>query len=237
MYADHINISHLVKGKEIMFQGFNEATLKYWERIKLDNSKEAFKSMQELYTEGIKYPLEELYYDLMSYFEEIEPDMNFRKSSCISSPYNDARFCGNTPMKEYVYVRFKLAKSRKENVAGFYFDASADDFRYGINIYNLNARGMEQIRGEMLRDEEAAGQIIKRVNKNKVLEVSGDMYKRSYYPDKDELIRSWLDRKSIHFSHEEPISEVFFQRTLLENMLEAFDKSLDLYNMLKRALR
>ena len=57
-------------------------------------------------------------------------------------------------MKEYIYVRFKLAKSSKENVVGFYFDASMNCFRYGINIYNLNAHGMEQIRGKLLEDEQ-----------------------------------------------------------------------------------
>ena len=220
-----------------MFQGFNECTIKYWEKIRQDNSKENYESMKEIYNIGIKHPMEELYFDLLEYFEGIDPDINFRKSSCISSPYNDARFCGNTPMKEYIYVRFKLRKSRKENVVGFYFDASETCFRYGINIYNLNARGMEQIRSEILRDEDAAREIIQRVNEDKVLEVSGERYKRDYYPDKDEILRDWLERKSIHFSHEEPVGDVFFKRELLENMQETFHKSLDIYFMLKRALR
>ena len=220
-----------------MFQGFNEATIEYWKKIKLDNSKENYKSLQELYNMGIKNPMEELYYDLLEYFEGIDSDMNFRKSSCISSPYNDTRFCGSSPMKEYIYVRFKLRKSRKDNVVGFYFDASETCFRYGINIYNLNAHGMEQIRGEILRDEENAREIIQWINEDHVLEVSGERYKREYYPDKDEGIRDWLERKSIHFVHEEPVGEVFFQRILLENMRETFGKSLDLYFMLKHALR
>lgn len=140
-------------------------------------------------------------------------------------------------MKEYIYVRFRLAKTRKENIVGFYFDASKDCFRYGINIYNLNAHGMEQIRGKLLEDEQKSRKLIRRLEESQTLEVSGEFYKRSYYPDKDAVLRKWLDRKSIHFSHEEPMNQVFFERTLLENMLEAFEQTRDVYLLFKHALR
>lgn len=220
-----------------MFQGFNDSTIKYWKKLQENNSKDTFHKEQQLYLEGIKYPLEDLYHDLMDYFLTVDKDLNFRKNSCISSPYNDARFCGNTPMKEYIYVRFRLAKTRKENIVGFYFDASKDCFRYGINIYNLNAHGMEQIRGKLLEDEQKSRKLIRRLEESQTLEVSGEFYKRSYYPDKDAVLRKWLDRKSIHFSHEEPMNQVFFERTLLENMLEAFEQTRDVYLLFKHALR
>ena len=140
-------------------------------------------------------------------------------------------------MKEYTYVRFKLAKSSKENVVGFYFDASMNCFRYGINIYNLNAHGMEQIRGKLLENEQKSRKLIRRLEEKQALEVSGEFYKRSYYPDKDAGLRKWLDRKSIHFSHEEPMNQAFFERTLLENMLEAFEQIREVYFLLKQALR
>lgn len=220
-----------------MFQGFNEATIKYWEEMECDNSRENFKGQQDLYQAGIKLPLEELYYDLLKYFEKLDCTFNLRKNCCISSPYNDARFCGDRPMKEYVYVRFRLLKSRKENVAGFFFDASREDFRYGINIYHMNAKGMGQIRGELLQDEEKSIDLINHITRKNLLEVSGDCLKRSYYPDREEPLKSWLDKRNIQFSHEEPISEIFFRRDLLEQMLTTFEESMELFRLLNRALR
>lgn len=220
-----------------MFLGFNDYTLEYWERLRNANSKENFRDAQALYCEGIKKPLEELYCELRNYLEKVDSDFNFAKRSCIASPYNDMRFCSRAPMKEYVYIRFKLIKKRQNNVIGFFFDASESGFGYGINIYNLNARGMEQIRGEILRDEEKAEQIIGRVIENNILQVSGDMYKQQLYIGKEKNIQKWLNMKNICLKHYEPINNVFFSRELLDNTLNTFEQSKDLFFMLKHALR
>ena len=82
-----------------MFKGFCESTIQYWQRIEENNSKATFLDCKELYQTGIQQPLEALYEDLLDYFELLDPDLNFKKNSCISSPYNDARFCGDRPMK------------------------------------------------------------------------------------------------------------------------------------------
>ena len=96
---------------------------------------------------------------------------------------------------------------------------------------------MEQIRGKLLENEQKSRKLIRRLEEKQALEVSGEFYKRSYYPDKDAGLRKWLDRKSIHFSHEEPMNQAFFERTLLENMLEAFEQIREVYFLLKQALR
>ena len=53
-----------------MFQGFNESTVKYFEAIRKENSRSNYKANESLYLEGVKEPLEELYYELFNYFEK-----------------------------------------------------------------------------------------------------------------------------------------------------------------------
>ena len=103
-----------------MFEGFNESTLGYYQAISRNNCKNIHQENQVLYLEGVKYTLEELYYELYSYFSKIDSDLLTSKRKSISSAYNDARFCSD-PIKEYFYIRFKLDTANKRNALGFFF--------------------------------------------------------------------------------------------------------------------
>ena len=71
-----------------MFQGFNEATIKYFEAIRRENSKSNYKANEQYYFEGVKDPLEELYYELFNYFGTVDGQLLSSKRRCISSAYN-----------------------------------------------------------------------------------------------------------------------------------------------------
>ena len=46
-----------------MFQGFNESALKYYAAVRKDNSRKTHKENEIMYLEGVKYTLEELYFE------------------------------------------------------------------------------------------------------------------------------------------------------------------------------
>ncbi len=220
-----------------MFCGFNEETIQYWEKLRVQNDKKVFLENQDLYKNGIKEPLEELYFELQNFFGKLDFDIGINKRSCISSPYNDARFCNGNPMKEYVYVRFKVLKAQKDNTVGFFFDASEGCFRYGLQIYHLNARGMERIRSKLLEDRRKSQKIIEDFEASDVMKVCGIKYKKPYYEDEKEPLKKWLNMRTISFEHEEALNETFFSRKLLEEMLLAFREAQDVYFMIKDALK
>lgn len=217
-----------------MFEGFNDSTIKYFELMVQQNDKDVFKRNQLLYEEGIKIPCEQLFYELAVFFADL--DLTINKRRCLSSPYNDARFCAARPMKEYIYLRFKVALSRQDNLIGFFFDASKMFFKYGLNIYNLNSRGMEKIRQEILNNKRAANRLIKQFENNSSLQLVGQSYVKENYLEENKTIRKWLNMKTISFHHKEEINPLFFKRKLLENMLEAYAEIKDIYFFLKKAL-
>lgn len=219
-----------------MFQGFNESTIRYYEVISKENCKKIYKENEQLYLEGIKYPLDELYFELYNYFNEVDRDLLSNRRRCISSAYNDARFCCGSPIKEYFYIRFKLNKTDKKNVLGFFFDASLDRYKYGLNIYNQDARGMNKIRDYILDNKHFAKRVIEDFNEASSLEIQGEKYKRAYYPKEDIILQEWLERKRISFIHEENLSAVFYERKILEYIISAFDGAKKVYFMLKEAL-
>lgn len=219
-----------------MFQGFHKETMDFLEAISKNNNRTEFKNKETLYVEGIKEPLEELYHELYEYFSEYDMTLLHNKRKCISSAYNDARFCKDNPIKEYFYLRFKQDKSDKKNAIGFFFDAGLDGYRYGLNIYHMNARGMEKIRNEILDNKHFATSAIQKLNECGLFSLQGEKYKKETYPSENEVLREWLERKEISFIHEEPINKAFFERTLLKNIMFSYDSLRSVYDMIKEGL-
>lgn len=219
-----------------MFNGFNQATMKYFNKITMNNTKANYEENKALYYEGVSEPLEQLYIELSGFFYSIDSDLTTSKRRCISSPFNDARFCRDNPIKEYFYLRFRVNKERRENIVGFYFDASLDGYKYGLNIYHLNSNGMGKIRECIISDKTNAQKIIRHFNRVGLMEMSGVKYKKESFMEYDKTLREWLNMLTITFAHQEKINPRFFDRRIYEDMLNAYRETIDLYKFIKLAL-
>ena len=219
-----------------MFQGFNEATINYFEAIRKENSRSNYKAHESLYFEGVKEPLEELYYELFNYFGTVDSQLLSSKRRCISSAYNDARFSKEEPIKEYFYIRFKLDVGGKKCMPGFFLDASLEGYRYGMNIYKPEPKDMESIREYFLDSKYSAIDAVQKFEKAGLLNLQGNLYRKEHYPDADRVLKPLLDRKSLAFVWEGALDEAFFSRSLLENMLAAYGSVVDIYYLMKEAI-
>lgn len=219
-----------------MFQGFNESTIKYYEAIRRENSKSNYKTHESLYLEGVKEPLEELYYELFNYFGNVDSALLSSKRRCVSSAYNDARFCREEPIKEYLYIRFKLDKGDKKSAPGFFLDASLEGYRYGMSIYKPEPKDMEKIREYFLDNKYSAIDAVQKFNEAGLLELQGELYKKVHYPEADTVLQPLLERKRLAFVKESALDETFFSRKLLEDMLASYDSVQNIYQLMKEAL-
>ena len=219
-----------------MFQGFNESTIKYFEAIRRENSKCNYIANEQHYFEGVKEPLEELYYELFNYFGEVDSQLLSSRRRCISSAYNDARFSKEEPIKEYFYIRFKLDKGGKKSMPGFFLDASLDGYRYGMSIYKPESKVMESIREYFLDNKYSALDAVQKFEKAGLLELQGELYKKEHYPEADALLKPLLERKRLAFVWEGALDAAFFSRTLLDNMLAAYGSVADIYQLIMEAL-
>lgn len=219
-----------------MFQGFNDSTIKYFEAIQRENSKSNYKANEQYYFEGVKEPLEELYYELFHYFGNVDSQLLSSKRRCVSSAYNDARFCREEPIKEYFYIRFKLDKGSKKSAPGFFLDASLEGYRYGMSIYKPEPKDMEYIREYFLDNKHSAIEAVQKFTAAGLLELQGESYKKVHYPEADEVLKPILERKRLAFVKENVLNDTFFSRNLLDTMLAAYDSVADIYLLMKEAL-
>lgn len=194
-----------------MFQGFNESTIMYYKAIRKENCKKVYQENEQLYLEGVRYPLDELYFELYNYFNGVDRDLLSNRRRCISSAYNDARFCCRTPIKEYFYIRFKLNRANKKNALGFFFDASLYGYKYGLNIYHPDASGMNKIREYILDNKHYAKRVIQDFNKAGLLEIHGENIKRHIIRKKTLFYENGWNAKKF-LVHMKKILVPFFMR-------------------------
>lgn len=219
-----------------MFQGFNDSTIKYFEAIQRENSKNNYKANEQYYFEGVKEPLEELYYELFQYFGTIDAQLLSSKRRCVSSAYNDARFCREEPIKEYFYIRFKLDKGGRKSMPGFFLDASLEGYRYGMSIYKPEPKDMECIREYFLDNKYSAIVAVQKFATAGLLELQGESYKKVHYPEADDVLKPILERKRLAFVKESALNDTFFSRNLLDMILAAYDSVAHIYQLMKEAL-
>ena len=119
---------------------------------------------------------------------------------------------------------------------GFFLDASLDGYRYGMSIYKPESKDMEKIREYFWDNKYSAIDAVQKFRKAGLLELQGDVYKKQHYPEADPVLQPLLERKRLAFVWESSLDEAFFSRSLLDNMLVAYDSVADIYQLMKEAL-
>jgi uncharacterized protein (TIGR02453 family) len=216
--------------------GFSIKTIKFFNDIKCNNDKLYFNKIKSEYDLYVKYPLMELYNQLIGPLMEFDGQMEYRLSKCISSPYTDARFCRSNPIKEYMYLRFKLTRDRKTNIPGFYFDASADLIRFGIKLYNATSDGMFKIKNYITENQTQFRKVILKIENQKTFIVEGNPFKKDHYPAYNEPVKKWLNFRDINVYYALKDRDLFFRPGLAKTINETFAFLQPLFKIMKTSL-
>jgi uncharacterized protein (DUF2461 family) len=212
---------------------FSVSTISFFENITINNSKHYFEEHKTEYELFVKTPLIELYYDLLNTINDIDNEIELKLQRCISTPYTDSRFMRKTPIKEYMYLRFKLSRNRKTDIPGFFFDASIETIRFGLKIYNTTAIGMEKIRLGLLNDVSYSNKCIKKLEKNGLKIIDCEKFKKDHYPEIREPLKSWLNSRDIKIYWLLSDYSTFFRPELKDEISHTFRQLAPIYNLLK----
>jgi uncharacterized protein (DUF2461 family) len=192
--------------------------------------------MKDEYNLYVKYPLIELYNHLIGPLMTFDDQIDYRLSKCISSPYADSRFCRSNPIKEYIYLRFKLMRDRKTDVPGFYFDASADLVKFGIKLYNPTSNGMVKIRDYITKNVKYFEKTILKIENKMPLIFEGKPFKRDHYPAYNEPVKKWLNFRDINVYCTLKEYGLFFKPDLAEIINEMFNCVKPLFKIMETSL-
>jgi uncharacterized protein (DUF2461 family) len=219
-----------------MFNGFTQGTLGFFNGIKRQNSKTYFNEIKDEYNLQVKYPLIELYNCLIGPLMAFEDQIDYRLSKCISSPYADARFCRSSPIKEYMYLRFKLIRDRTGDIPGFFFDASPDLVRFGVKLYNTSSGGMQKIRDHIWANQTGFRKTAVKIENRTGLSVEGKPFKRDHYPDCKAPVKTWLNFRDINVFCPLKDRDEFFKPELAKTINGTFAFLRPLFTLMKVSL-
>lgn len=217
------------------FEGFPKEFPDFFFLLPHNNNMESLPVNKVKYKSLITEPLTLLYHDLIPVVHSISETAEIRPSKCISTMYNDMRFSGGTPLKTYMYLRFREPFSQKD-VLGLYFDMGEEYYSYGIRIYKQTSAGMEKIRAGISPNRQAFREMLEQARKHDMA-VMGDKYAKDHYPDLDDpIIKDILNRKNFYIGRNRVLSDVVFSKKLLEELSENYYLLKDFYLLWKKSL-
>lgn len=204
-----------------MLNGFQKDFVDFLIQLSFENTIEKQAENLKSYKKFISSPLNELYNDLLPVACEINPAFETEPARCISTPYTDRRFSPNTPLKEYMYLRFKQSGKSKD-IVGLYFDMGADMYSYGLRVYKQTSGGFQNIKNNIIDNQ---NEFLDELNiiLNNGYEIIGDKYKKDHYPDiNNELLNDFLNRKSFYICKERSLNDDVFTPKLANEISQGF---------------
>ena len=179
---------------------FSDKTLDFLQENSLRDSKEWFNEHRQEFTEQVVEPFTD-------FILRMQPCMNKIDSEIICNPkklsriYRDTRFSKNkTVFRANMWYSFGRRRSSDEIVPEFYFDLSPDGYSYGCGYYQAGTKRMETFREMILQKDPAFTAAQAAFEQQDVFQLCGEEYKKNHFPDCDEKIARWLNRKNLYLS-------------------------------------
>jgi len=217
------------------FTGFPKEFVDFLFSLQFNNTIEQLPENKPIYRRLISEPLALLCSALAPTALSVSDTLMTKPSKCVSTMYSDMRFSRDTPLKGYMYIRFREALSEKD-VLGLYFDMGCDYYSYGIRIYKQTSAGMERIRNFALENRQA---FIRELEGMKALDmaIKGDKFAKDHYPEaKNETLKELLNSKNFYIGRDCPISGLVFSGELQKELSDAYNELRGLYLLFRKAL-
>lgn len=222
-------------GDILVFSGFTRETIEFLFSLQINNTIEQLPENKTRYKTLITEPLTLLFYDIVPIVLSVSPSIETKPSKCISSMYNDMRFAKGTPLKTYMYLRFRDGCNEK-NVLGLYFDMGYEYYSYGLRIYKQTSAGMSIIRDNILKNEEQYIPALTKITASGA-SIVGDYFLKDHFPEmENKNLKALLNCKRFYIYYHKQVTDTIFSSKLADEICTAFCDIKDIYILLKKSL-
>ncbi len=214
------------------FTGFSTDMIDFLFELQFTNTIENQGENIVKYKELISKPLRLLYEDLLHTVIDLQLDVETKPARCVSSPYTDRRFSKSTPLKEFMYIRYKK-RDKETDTCGLYFDMGVDFYSYGIRMYRQTTQGVNMLREKILEKPDEYSALLDEAFADG-FEVFGDKYKKDHYPSLPECsAKEILNRRRFFIGKSKPVNENVFSQALAVELSKGFIKLRSLFELLE----
>ena len=130
------------------FNGFLPQAPGFLERLAANNNKAWFDEHRDQYEELLLEPLKLLVGDLTETMRAIDPALITIPAvdKTISRIYRDTRFSRNkSPCRTCLWITFKRRSPDWKQAPCFFFELTADSYRYGMGFYSASRETMDNL--------------------------------------------------------------------------------------------
>ncbi len=222
------------------FSGFSPESLGYFERLAVNNNKLWFEEHRDDFEQFLMEPLKNLVSDLSAAMLAIDPELVVipKVDKTISRIYRDTRFSRNkSPYKTCLWITFKRRSPEWKTAPCFFFEISADGYRYGMGFYSASKETMDSLRRFIEAKSAEFRKVVAAFGKQDIFTVEGERYKRPLNPALSDDLQKWHGRKNIYFICQRPMDGRLFTRGICDDLREGFDSLKPLYELLWRVRR
>jgi len=153
----------------------------------------------------------------------------------ISRIYRDTRFSRNkSPYKTCLWITFKRRSPDWKTAPCFFFEISADGYRYGMGFYSATRETMDNLRRFMEAKPAEFRKFVTAFGKQGTFVLEGERYKRPLNPALPDDLQQWHGRKNIYFICQRPVDGRLFTRGICDDLREGFGMLKPLYELLWR---
>jgi len=217
------------------FNGFSEEFVDLFFTLQFNNTNDLLPQNKIKYKKLITEPLLLLYNDLVPTVRSISESIIIKPSKCISSMYNDMRFSRDTPLKGYMYLRFREPFNEKD-VLGFYFDMGFKHYSCGIRIYKQTSSGMEKIRKCVIENSKPFIHELEQLS-GLGMHIFGESFVKDRYENiNNNYVKELLNKKGFYIGCNYNISPIVFSYELALELQQTYQNLSRFYLLIKKAL-
>ena len=207
------------------FSGFSPRALAFFEALAANNSKAWFEAHRDDYEEFLLEPLKALVCDLSGPILAIDPDLITIPAvdKTISRIYRDVRFSRNkSPYKTCLWITFKRRSPDWKTAPCFFFEISADGYRYGMGFYGASRQTMDNLTRLIETKPAEFRKSVVCLGKQTLFTLEGERYKRPLNPALPDDLQQWHPRKNIYLVCNRQADGRLFTRGIYDDLREGF---------------
>lgn len=210
-----------------MFQGFNDQTIDFLWGIRFNNDRTWFLEHKEMYQTYLHQPMKALCNELYDDLQEKLPNQGLICK--VSRIYRDARrLHGRGPYKDHLWLSIERPSEDKCNEPCFWFELTPEGYSYGCGLFGAKPATMLALRKDGENRPKELEKLTKALQKQDAFALVGSEYKRPKAAPSD-LLAPWYAKKTMAISHDAPLGDELFDRSLVEQMKADFNFLLPYY--------
>ena len=215
------------------FNGFTQAGLNFLQDVWIHNSKLWFEEHRAIYDHELIKPFRLLVEQLTPTMLKIDERFETRPAigKTIARIHRDTRFSKDKSLyRSRLWLTFKRPSRDWKEAPAYFFEISADCYRYGLGYYCASKQTMDIFREEILNNTAKFLEITRCVKKP--FELVGESYKRPLIKEQDAKIATWYNRKNLAVMVTNNHIEDVLRADLAEKLAKGFKQLLPLYDYL-----